>query len=184
MNGTEVNAISGVFISALAKFGTILLFGAFLGIPIIIGGLFVAMSMLYKHKVVIHEPLGRISFAKAMITKKGQMILRKPKFRIEAFDVEMCSLDNKGRYVFHFFKENNNSYRQLKPVHVDKDLKNLVHMAEDKGIDFLVEEWKKQQKAIFTLEGFEKYKDMVFLGFIIVFNIVSMGMLFNAAGLQ
>ncbi len=180
----EVNAISGVFISALAKFGTILLFGAFLGLPVLIGGIFIALSMLYKHRVIIHEPLGRISFEKAMITKKGQMIIRKGRHKVETFDVEMCTLDKKGRYVFHFFKENENSYRQIKPIHIDKKENYLVHMAEDKGIDFLVEEWKKQQKAIFTLEGFEKYKDMIFLGFIIVFNIVSMGMLFQAAGLS
>jgi len=67
-------------------------------------------------------------------------------------------------------------------VAVDSKGTALLHQAEDKSIDFLVETWKKNQKEVFTLEGLEKYKDLIMLGFIIVFNIVSMALIFKAAG--
>ncbi len=180
----DVNAVSIVFVSAIARFGVILLYGVFLGLPIVIGGILVTLALLYKHKVIIYEPSGKVTFTKAYINKKGQMILKKPKYKIDSFNLESCSLDDKGKYVFHFWKENTNSYRQVKPMNVDAEGKYLVHVAEEKGIDFLLEEWKKQQKAVFTLEGFEKYKEFVFLSMIILFNIVSMAMLFQASGLS
>jgi len=179
----DATGVGQVFVGALANFGVILLYGVFLGLPIVIGGVIIAIAMLYKHKVIIYEPGGKIRYTKAYISKKGQMTIKKPKHLIESFSLDQCSLDEKGKYVFHFWKENSNSYRQVKPLHLDKEGKYLVHVAEEKGIDFLLEEWKKQQKSVFTLEGFEKYKEFVFLGFIIVFNIVSMAMLFQAAGL-
>ena len=38
-------------------------------------------------------------------------------------------------------------------------------------------------KQLLSMEGFEKYKDFIFLGTIIVFQIVGMSLLFKAAGL-
>ena len=179
----DVDGVSQVFVTAIAKFGVIMLYGVFLGLPLVIGGVLITLALLYKHKVIIYEPAGKVTFTKAYITKSGQMILRKPKYKINSFSLEQCSLDEKGKYVFHFWKENSNSYRQVKPMNVDSKGKYLVHVAEQKAIDFLLEEWSKKQKSIFTLEGFEKYKDMAMLFFIIFFNIISMAMLAQNAGL-
>lgn len=179
----SMEAIAGTTVNALAKFGVIILYGAFLGVPIIIGGVIIAYSLLYKHKVIIHEPGQRITFTKGMITKKGLLVLKKPKHKVEAYNLEACSLDEKGKYVFHFYRENTNSYRQVKPSLLNEEGNQLVHVAEEKGVDFLMEEWKKQQKSVFTLEGWEKYKEFAFFGLIMVFNIVSMSLLFKAAGL-
>jgi len=180
---TGMEQIAGLTVNALAKFGVVFLYGAFLGIPIIIAGIFIAYALLYKYKVVIHEPHGRITFTKGMITKKGVLVIRKPKHKLETFDLEACSLDNKGQYVFHFYKENNDSYRQVKPIHIDKDKNLLVHVSQEKSVDFLLENWSRAQKSVFTLEGWEKYKDFAFIGLIVVFNIVSMSLLLKAAGL-
>lgn len=173
-----------VFVNLLTTFGSILLYGTVIAVPIIIIGTFVGLTLLYKHRVIIHEPHSKISFTKAYLNRKGQLKLKKPKHKIQSFDAEACSIDAKGNYIFHFFKENANTFRQVKPVHVDSKNKYLIHQAEDKSIDYLIETWKKNQKQVWTLEGFDKYKDFVFLGFIIVFNVVSMAMLLKAAGLQ
>lgn len=181
MSGTA--EMSAVFVSALAGIGKVVVYLAMFGVPFIVIGFIAAQAMIYKYKVVINEGT-RTIFTSAKISKNGQMTLKKPKYKVETYNTDLCTIDNRGNYVFYFWKENNNSYRQLKPDFIGKKGDKLTFVAEDKGIDFLVEEWKKQQKEIFTLEGFEKIKDLVFLGFIIVFNIVSMGMLLNAAGLN
>ena len=179
----DVNGVSQIFVGALAKFGVILLYGVFLGLPIIIGGVILTIAMLYKHKVIIYEPGGKIRETKAYITKAGQMTLRKPKYKVDSFSLEKCSINEKGKYVFHLWKENSNSYRQIKPLHLDEKGKYLIHVAEEKGIEFLLEEWKRKQTSVWTLEGFEKYKDMAMLFFIIFFNIISMAMLAQNSGL-
>tara|TARA_Y100000310_G_C20510468_1_gene728576 strand:+ start:56 stop:589 length:534 start_codon:yes stop_codon:yes gene_type:complete len=173
-----------VFVNLLTTFGNILIYGTVIAVPIVIIGTFVGLNLIYKHRVIIHEPHARKSFTTAYLSKKGQLTLRKPKMKIQSFDAEACSIDPKGNYIFDFFKENSNTFRQVKPVHVDSKNNVLVHQAEDKSIDYLTETWKKNQKSIWTLEGFEKYQGLIFLGFIVVFNIVSMAMLLKAAGLQ
>jgi hypothetical protein len=173
-----------VFVNILTTFGSILIYGFVIAVPIVIIGTLIGISMLYRHRVIIHEPHSRISFSRAYLSKKGQLTLKKPKMKIQSFDVEACSIDAKGNYIFHFFKENANTFRQVKAVHVDSKNNALIHQAEDKSIDYLTETWKNNQKAVFTIEGFEKYQALIFLGFIVVFNIVSMAMLLKAAGLQ
>jgi hypothetical protein len=171
-----------VFINLMSFFGGVLLYGVGLGLPIIIIGTIVGYNLLYKYRVIIHQPQGKILFAKALITKKGLLKIKKPKYKMQSFDLDLCSVDPKGKYIFHLFQENANTFRQLKAVAVDSKGTALLHQAEDKSIDFLVETWKKNQKEVFTLEGLEKYKDLIMLGFIIVFNIVSMALIFKAAG--
>jgi len=175
-------AMELVFINLMSFFGGALLYGIGLGLPIIIIGTIVGYNLLFKYRVIIHQPKGRILFAKAMLTKKGLLKLKKPKYKMQSFDLDLCSIDSKGKYIFHLYQENANTFRQLKAVGVDSKGLALVHQAEDKSIDFLVETWKKNQKDVFTLEGLEKYKDLIMLGFIIVFNIVSMALIFKAAG--
>jgi len=152
-------------------------------IPLSIVAYLLYRGFAYKHRCIIHWPNGKTIFTGAKITK-GKMTLKKPRYRINTFDLTRTTLDHKGRYVFHFYRENENSYRQVMPLFRNITNDELVHIAEDKGIEYIAEEWKKQQRSVFSMEGFAQYKDFAFLGLIIVFQIVGMSLLFKAAGME
>jgi len=176
--------IDYVFVNLMSFFGQFLIYGLGIGLPIIVLGIVVGLNVIFKYRVIIHQPLGKILFTKGYVTKKGQFIIKKPKYKMQAFSWDLCSIGPKGKYVFHLYQENADTFRQVKPTGIDSSGRLLMHEAQDKSIDFLVETWKTNQKTIFSLEGFEKIKDLVFLGLIIVFNVISMSLLFKAAGLS
>jgi len=176
---TQINIVAEGFMNMMLTgfaIGSIL-------IPVAIVAWIIWLQFAFKHQCIIHWPNGKTILTRAKITK-GKMTLRKPRYKINTFDLTRTTIDHKGKYVFHFYRENENSYRQVMPKFINRDDIELVHVAEDKGIDYIAEEWKKQQRSVFSLEGFAAYKDFAFLGLIIVFQIVGMSLLFKAAGMQ
>lgn len=151
-------------------------------IPTAIFGFIIYRMFMYKYPVLIIKPGNRELYTKAKISK-NELVLAKPKKKIPHFNLDYCGIDKKGNYTFAFFESNPDLYIQLHKKTQDLDKQEMIYQEVNQAHINEMDAEYNDMKQLLSMEGFEKYKDFIFLGTIIVFQIVGMSLLFKAAGL-